>query len=123
MQIDKLLLIVIISISSLKSMASQRQALTSEIIFSAVRQSFQDTTFIKNYVSANKSGYLYSKPNLSSKTKIKIPQNVMITTINRNGKFEYGDFNISSTKKFKGWFLISDLKGITFTPPANVKEE
>ena len=123
MKINKLLVIALIIISSLKSTAAQRQALASEILFGADGMSFQDTTFFKSYVAANKSGYLYSKPNLSSKTKVKLPGKTMITTINRVGKFEYGDFSVSSTKKYRGWFLITDLKSITLTPPANVKEE
>lgn len=98
-----LILVAIASLSSLK--------------VTAQHQGSQDTMFIKNYIAANKTAYLYAKPDSASKTKIRIPQNVMITTIQRSGKFEYGDFSVSSTKTFKGWFLISDLKGMMLTPP------
>ena len=76
-----------------------------------------DTIFIKNYITANKKSYLYSRPNIASKTKIKIPNDVMITTINKSGNFEYGSFSISSNKNYRGGFLVTDLKGIGLTPP------
>ena len=103
------------------SIAGQRKFITQENLFDSPYHNFQDTAFIKNYIVGNKVAYLYDKPNLASKTKIKIPKNVMITTIRRSGNFEYGDFSVSSTKSFKGWFLVSDLKGIMFAPPKTNK--
>ena len=81
------------------------------------KHKFQDTAFIKSYIPSNKISYLYSEPNVAAKTKIRIPHNIFITTIRKSGNFEYGDFSVSSTKKFKGWFMVSDLKKIVMTPP------
>lgn len=71
----KLFLIGITLIPFLNSIAGQS---------GAVCYDFQDTTFIKNYIAADKISYLYATPNLNSKTKIRIPKNVMITTINKS---------------------------------------
>jgi len=113
----KLFLIVTTFVFSLKSIAGERERIVQKFFLNSLCHNFQDTTFIKNYIAANKIAFLYANPNLASKTKIRIPKNVMITTIKRSGNFEYGDFSVSSTKNFKGWFLISDLQGIIFTPP------
>jgi hypothetical protein len=113
----KLFLIIITFIFFLKSIAREREAIVQKFSFTSLYHNFQDTAFIRNYIAANKIGFLYAKPNLASKTKIRIPKNVGITTIRRSGNFEYGDFSVSSNKSYKGWFLISDLQGIIFTPP------
>lgn len=112
----KLFLFLITSFSFLNSNAKQSENSATKNLNCVSYYNFQDTAFIKNYLLANKIAYLYAKPNLASKTKIRIPKNVMITTINRSGNFEYGDFSVSSNKSFRGWFLISDLQGIIFTP-------
>ena len=116
----KVFLIGLISIFSMKAIAWHKESIKPENSFKALRYNFQDTIFIKNYV-CTKTAYLYSKPNLASKTKIKIPKNVMITTINRSGDFEYGDFSVSSNKSFRGWFLKSDLQSMFLSPPKTHK--
>jgi hypothetical protein len=96
-------------------------AFISPIFTFAQKQNFKDTIFIKNYFPTEKVSYLYSKPNISAKTKIKIPPKVMVTTINKSGNFEYGDFSVSSNKSYRGWFLVSHLQRVVFTPPKVVK--
>lgn len=113
----KLFAIAITCTSSLTSIAAQPEIVTMKIPPTSRNHNFQDTIFIKNYLRGNKVAYVYANPNATSKTKIKIPKNVMITTITRSGNFEYGSFDVSSTKTYKGWFLISDLQEIRFTPP------
>ena len=112
----KNLLIGIFLTISLLTIASKIKPGNGKNSTGIVWENFQDTIFIKNYV-CNKTAYLYSKPNLASRTKIRIPKNVMITTINKSGDFEYGDFDVSSNKTFRGWFLKSDLQIISFAPP------
>jgi hypothetical protein len=83
-------------------------------------QQLIDTVFFRNYI-CERTAYLYLKPSLNSRTKTRIPKNVGITTINESGEFEYGSFNVSSNKSFKGWFLKTDLKRLLFTPPKTDK--
>ncbi len=117
----KIFLVSLISIVLLSSMTWQKKCINPKYCFDASHCNFQDTNFIKNYFTFSKNTYLYTKPNLNTKTKIKVPNNVMITTINKSGKFEYGNFNVSSTKSFRGWFLISDLEVMKLTPPKSVR--
>jgi hypothetical protein len=116
----KIFLVGYIPIILLSSMTWQKKCIKPKYCFDVFHRKFQDTNFIKNYFTFNKNTYLYTKPNLNSKTKIKVPNNVMITTINKSGQFEYGKFNVSSTKSFRGWFLISDLQVMKLTPPKSV---
>lgn len=104
-------------IYSVNLLAGEKGIVIETNLSNSSYQNLQDTDFIKNYIVGNEVAYLYTKPNLASKTKIKIPNNVGITTIKKSGNLEYGSFNVSSTKSYKGWFLISDLKSIMFTPP------
>ena len=98
-------------------------AVTNDGVTIDTRCPLQDTVFIKNYVIRNSNSYLYIKPNLKAKSKVRIPTNVTITTINKSGNFEYGNFNVSSNKSYRGWFLVTDLNGITFSPPKITKKK
>ena len=114
-------ILIALSLTFLLSSVSHQNNLTkTENLITNPKKNLEDTLFIRNYV-CKKTAYLYSKPTLSSKTKIKIPKQVGITTINESGDFEYGNFNISSNKSFRGWFLKSDLQSLSLTPPKTNK--
>ena len=114
------ILITLITTFSLSSVSRQNRLANQEDPITRPNQNLEDTIFIRNYF-CKKTAYLYSKPSLSFKTKIKIPKNVGITTINESGNFEFGNFNVSSNKTFRGWFLKSDLQSLSFTPPKTNK--
>ena len=120
-QLIKFILLSITTFSVQVSKAGQNEHV-EKTTFHFIYYNYQnDTTFYGNYIAASKKAYLYSKPNLISKTKTKFPQKVWLNVTKKSGDFVYGEFNISSTESFKGWFRLSDLKAISFTAPKTNK--
>ncbi|MCL9805568.1 hypothetical protein NAT51_08540 [Flavobacterium amniphilum] len=77
----------------------------------------QQDSFIGNYVSVEGGmANMYKKPEAGSKTKVALGQNLLVATKKSRG-FVYGEFDVSSNKKLKGWFCLKDLEEIKFVAP------
>ena len=108
---------ILLAFTTLSVQVSKAAQYEPEVKQTALYVYLQDTAFFHNYIAATKEVYLYSNPDLTSKTKTKLPQDVALSVTKKSGDFVYGKFSISSNKSFKGWFLLSDLKEILFTAP------
>lgn len=77
----------------------------------------QETSFVGNYMAKGNKVFVYEKPNSKFKTTTKLPKNIFMLTSKKSGDFVYGEFELSTNKKIKGWFKLKDLKEIFFVPP------
>lgn len=79
--------------------------------------SSQDESFNGNYMAKFKKVCMYSKADSTSKTKIKMSDNILLIVTKKSGEFVYGEFSVSSDKSYSGWFRLKDLTEVKMVAP------